>query len=103
MSSKLLKKQLKQVLSHETKSKEASLRTEKSISKKAARKAKKFREVDSADQEKSTYEKNLEYYKQGLEQTLASEKAAAAMQAIAAKRDPEYAPKSNFYSDSDSD
>jgi len=82
MSSKLLRQQLKQVLKSEGKT-EASLRPEKKLSKKAARKAKKIQQDLNEDkQDKSTYEKNLEYYKQGLLTTLASEKAAAAMQAV---------------------
>jgi len=102
MSSKLLRQQLKQVLKSEGKT-EASLRPEKKLSKKAARKAKKIQQDLNEDkQDKSTYEKNLEYYKQGLLTTLASEKAAAAMQAIVTRRDPQYAPKDLLYPDTDS-
>ena len=82
MSSKLLKQQLKQ-LRNSDKNSEAILRPEKKVSKKAARKAKKSQHrQEEVDQVKSTYEKNLEYYKQGLLSTFESEKAAAAMQTV---------------------
>jgi predicted NodU family carbamoyl transferase len=81
MSSKLLKQQLKAISKSEGRT-ETLLRPEKNLSKKAARKARSKQAVEEDNKGKSTYERNLEYYKQGLTPNLASAAAASAMQTV---------------------